>query len=51
MKEVKVFYNEKSGKNDENEVLNTIKNFLEKKKIKPLMWNISIQIAQKMQYV
>ena len=30
MKEVKVFYNEKSGKNDENEVLNTIKIFFGK---------------------
>ncbi|WP_347962757.1 diacylglycerol/lipid kinase family protein [Lactococcus formosensis] len=34
MKEVKVFYNEKSGKNDENEVLNTIKNFLGKEENK-----------------
>ncbi|WP_081167609.1 diacylglycerol/lipid kinase family protein [Lactococcus garvieae] len=31
MKKVKVFYNEKSGKNDENAVLKTIKNFFNKK--------------------
>ena len=31
MKKVKVFYNQASGKNDEEEVLNTIKKFFDKK--------------------
>ncbi len=40
MKEVKVFYNEKSGKNDENEVLNTIKNFFWKRRKQSLSCGI-----------
>ncbi len=34
MKQVKVFYNEKSGKNDEEKVLSTIKNFFDKEENK-----------------
>lgn len=40
MKEVKVFYNEKSGKNDENEVLNTIKKIFWKRRKQSLSCGI-----------
>lgn len=51
MKNVKVFYNEKSGNNDEDKVLKTIKDFLQDQKIQPLNLNLSIQKAQRMQSV
>ena len=46
MKNVKVFYNEKSGNNDEDKVLKTIKDFLQDQKIQPLNLNLSIQKAR-----
>ena len=51
MKNVKVFYNEKSGNNDEDKVLKTIKDFFARPENSASNLNLSIQKAQRMQSV